>query len=449
MVDAVSMAQQLAAWEVRPFETRAQTQLSELSDKRSALSSIDSALGAFDTALSSLSGYNKTVIQNSATSSDDAFLTASADASAQAGDYQIFVEQLAQHHQLATNLAAGTTQDSFVPSSGTLTMGINGKDFMVDLAVADTAGNGELSYQDLVTVINKDPDNTGVSASVVRTNGEIQLLFSGDQTGAANKVVVSNTTTGSDFTTAMDSTASNMTELVKNQDAVAWLGGESTGLKLQNSDNELQGVFGGVDLTLNKVHLTGEAGETLTVGADKKGTADVMKGLVDKYNSVISTIDKYSKNGSADGERRGALASDPTTRSIKNSLRGVFQQTFDGVTMSELGFEFKRDGALSFDAGKFEEFQSTSTTDVEALFRGDGMFLSQLQGKLDIYHDSSSGTIKNQIESIDLQKSLANDKLASLDRKYENYYARYLKEYTSLTSLQNQMNNISNMFSQF
>ncbi|MFT6928479.1 MAG: flagellar hook-associated protein 2 [Psychromonas sp.] len=447
MVDAVSMATQLAAWEVYPFETRAQTQLSELSGKRSALSGINSALGSFDTALSSLSGYNKSVIKNSASSSDDDFLTATAGAKAQAGNYQIFVEQLAQHHQLATKLPAGTTQDSFVPASGTLTLDLNGSSFTVDLAAADSEGNGELSYQDLVTAINTDPDNSGVSASLVISNGEIQMLFSGDEMGAANTVSISSNTADTVFDTAMDS--SNMTELLKNQDAIAWLGGEDTGLKLQNSDNELEGVFSGVDITLKKAQQTGEVGETLTIGADQEGTNEVMKGLVDKYNKIISTIDKYSANGNAEGESRGALASDPTTRSIKNSLRGVFQQSFNGVTMAELGFEFSRDGTLSFDGDKFEEFQTSSTADVEEIFRGEGMFLSQLQGKLDVYHDSSSGTIKNQIESIDLQKSRANDKLESLDRKYENYYARYLKQYTSLTTLQTQMDNISSMFTQY
>ncbi|MFT6928285.1 MAG: flagellar hook-associated protein 2 [Psychromonas sp.] len=447
MVDAVSMATQLAAWEVYPFETRAQTQLSELSGKRSALSSVNSALGSFDSALSSLSGYNKSVVKNSASSSDEDFLSATAGAKAQAGNYQIFVEQLAQHHQLATQLPAGTSQDSFVPATGDLTLDLNGESFTIDLEAADSEGQGELSYLDLVTAINNDPDNSGVSASLVISNGEIQMLFSGDETGAENTVSISSTTADTVFDTAMNS--NNMKVLLKNQDAIAWLGGEDTGLKLQDSSNELEEVFSGVDITLTKAHTSGEVGETLIIDADQEGTADVMKGLVDKYNKVISTIDKYSANGNDDGETRGALASDPTTRAITNSLRGVFQQTFDGVTMSELGFEFSRDGSLSFDGDTFEEFQSTSTTDIEELFRGEDMFLSQLQGKLDVYHDSSSGTIKNQIESIDLQKERANDKLESLDRKYENYYARYLKQYTSLTTLQTQMDNISSMFTQY
>jgi len=447
MVDAVSMATQLAAWEVYPFETRAQTQLSELSAKRSALSSVNSTLSAFDTALSSLSGYNKSVIKNSASSSDEDFLTASADSSAQAGNYQIFVEQLAQRHQLATQLPGGTTQDSFVPASGTITLGIGGESFILDLAAADTEGKGELSYLDLVSAINRSADNPGISASLVRSNGGIQLLFSSDEPGLANELSISSVSADPDFDSVMNT--ANMTELLKNQDAIAWIGAQGSGLKLQNSTNEFEDVIDGVNFTLNKVHESGDAGINLSIAADQEGTKEVMEGLVTKYNSVMSAIAKHSANGNDDGETRGALASDPTTRSIQNSLRRVFQQTFDGVTTSELGFEFSRDGTLSFNSDDFEEFQSTSTVDIEALFNGEGMLISQLQDQLEVYNDTSTGTIKRQIESIDLQKSRADDKLAALDIKYENYYTRYLKQYTSLTALQSQMDNISSMFTQY
>ncbi len=164
----------------------------------------------------------------------------------------------------------------------------------------------------------------------------------------------------------------------------------------------------------------------------------------------MSEIEKYSATGnSEEGESRGVLASDSTTRSIKNSLRAVFQQSFDGVTTTELGFEFDRNGTLSFDSDTFAEFQSTSTVDIEELFRGEDMLLSQLQSKIDVYNDYSTGTIKSQIDSIDAQKTRANDKLDSLDRKYEMYYSRYLKQYTQLSTMQSEMDNITSMFAQY
>jgi len=241
-----------------------------------------------------------------------------------------------------------------------------------------------------------------------------------------------------------------MTELVENQDAIAWLGSENSGIRLQNASNEFDDVISGVNFTLHETHSSGDTPLSLNISADKEGTNEVLSELVTKYNAIMTEIEKYSATGnSEEGESRGVLASDSTTRSIKNSLRAVFQQTFDGVTTSELGFEFDRSGTLSFDSDTFEEFQNSSTVDIEELFRGEDMLLSQLQSKLDVYNDYSSGTIKSQIDSIDAQKTRANDKLEALDRKYEIYYNRYLKQFTELSNIQNQMDNITSMFAQY
>ena len=158
MVDAISMATQLANWEVYPFETRAQSQLQELSAKRSALSSINTQLSSFNTLLDDLSGYNKSVVKSSAVSSDEALLSAQADASAQAGNYQIFVEQLAQSHQISTQLSAGTTQDSLVPTTGIISFQLGDtldrNDFDTDEEY-DTAV-AEMSFEiDLATLAAK------------------------------------------------------------------------------------------------------------------------------------------------------------------------------------------------------------------------------------------------------------------------------------------------------
>ncbi len=153
--------------------------------------------------------------------------------------------------------------------------------FEIDLALADTEGNGELSYLDLVTAINNDPANIGISASLVQTAGDIQLLFSSDEPGAENQIRISSSSSNAVFDSAFDS--SNMNELLKNQDAIAWLGAENTGLKLQNASNEFEDVISGVDFTLHQTHSSGDTPLTLQVGADQKGTNEALSELVTKY----------------------------------------------------------------------------------------------------------------------------------------------------------------------
>lgn len=442
MIDPIKMATQLATWEVRPFEFRANAQLQELTAKRSAVSAINSELSSLKSFVGSLNSYSSSVIKNSATSSDEETLTASAKADAQSGSYQIFVEQLAQSHQLATQLPAGKTQDSLVPNSGEMTFNMNGESFVVDLASSLNA-DGELDYMELMKAINADPENIGISASLVRSNDSIQLLFTTEESGQANQINVSSNTGDAVFDASMDST--KMTELVKNQDAIAWLGSQGTGIKLQSDSNTLSDAIDGVDITLEKTHAAGDVPLTLVVGSDSDATNESMTEFVDKYNAVLAEINKHSKSG-GESEKRGILASDPISRGIASSLRSVMQQSFGGTTLSQLGLEFDRTGKLTFDGDKLEEFQSTSTVNIDDVFRGEGMLLDQMEKKLNIYSNSTTGSLKNQLDSIDSQKDRANDKLESLDRKYGIYYSRYLKQFSALNSLQTKMQNTVNMF---
>jgi len=442
MVDAVSMATQLAALEVGPSESRATLQLATLAEKRSALNSINSDLGSLKGFISDLNGYNNSVIKNSATSSDEELLTASAGAGAQPGSYQIFIEQLAQSHQLATQLPAGNTQDSLVPNIGEITFEMNGENFSVDLGSAIDA-DAELDYMGLITRINADPDNMGISASLVRTNGSIQMLLTSQESGEKNQIKVSSHTNNLAFNRSMNST--NMTELVKNSDSVAWLGEQNSGIRLQSDSNTLSGVIDGVDIELEEVHELGDAPVTLDIGSDRDATNESMQEFVDKYNAVLAGIKKFSRPGS-ESEERGVLASDPVSKGIVSSLRPIMQQSFSGTSTSELGLEFDRSGNMTFDSDKLAKFQETSTVNIDEIFRGEGMLLSQMEDKLDVYSNSSTGSLKSQLESIDSQKDRANDKLETLDRKYEMYYARYLKQFSALSGLEAKMAKISNLF---
>ncbi len=442
MIDPVSMATQLAAWEVHPFEQRANLQLQILAARRSALSSINSEVSSLKSFVSSLNSFNNSVIKNSATSSDEDRLTASATASAQSGSYQIFVEQLAQSHQLASKLPDGSTQDSLVPTNGEITFEMNGESFVIDLATL-VDDDGELDYMELMKAINADPENIGISASLVRSGDSVQLLFTSEESGEANEIKITSNTNDAVFDDAMDST--NMQELSKNSDSIAWLGGQGSGIRLQNDSNVLSNVIDGVNITLKKTHEMGDVPLTLVVGSDSEATNESMLEFVEKYNAVIKEIQKHSASGGEDGGR-GILSADPITRGIASSMRSVMQQSFDGISLSQIGLTFDRSGELSFDSDTFDEFQSTSTVDIDQIFRGEGMLLDQLEGRLDVYSNSTTGSIKNQLDSIDAQQSRENDKLESLERKYDMYYTRYLKQFSALSNLQMRMQNTSSMF---
>jgi len=407
MVDAVSMAGQLATWEVSPFESSATLQLETLAAKRGALNSINSDLSTLKSFVSNLNSHGNSVIKNAATSSDEVMLTASAGADAQPGSYQIFVEQLAQSHQLAAQLPRGSTQDSLIPSSGEMTFEMNGESFVVDLDNALDA-DGELDYMELITLINADPDNIGISASLVRSNDNIQVLFTSQKSGETNQIKVSSDTNDRRFDASMNSR--KMTELVKNSDSIAWLGAKDSGIRLQNDSNTLSDVIDGVDIELHEIHELGDLPVALVVDSNSEATNEAMQEFVDKYNAVLAGINKYTSPG-GESEARGALASDPVARSIASTLRPIIQQSFSGTSVSEFGIEFDRSGKMTFDSEQLAEFQKISNVNIDEIFRGEGMLLSQMEDQLDIYSNSSTGSLKNQLKSIDSQKDRANDKL--------------------------------------
>ncbi|MGR5457341.1 flagellar cap protein FliD N-terminal domain-containing protein, partial [Vibrio alfacsensis] len=67
-----------------------------------ALGKVESALREFRTAVTNMNSSSSNIIKNTATVSQEGFLSATANASAMAGSYQVFVEQVATAHQLST-----------------------------------------------------------------------------------------------------------------------------------------------------------------------------------------------------------------------------------------------------------------------------------------------------------------------------------------------------------
>src|SRR5690606_23764630 len=291
------------------------------------------------------------------TVSQEGYFSATADANALAGSYQVFVEQVATAHQVSASMPANLDSTTQVPTTGTMDFTINGTTMTLDLSTLDSDGDGIATVADLVSAINNDSNNPGVNATLVRSNGQTYFMLSSTETGVANSVNVSVSGTGQ---TWFEDAFTNLNEISAPQDAVIWLGAQGTGLQLTNSSNTFEGVINGVDLTVTKAQTSGEAPLSLSVGADQEGTKEQMNKIIEAYNSLMKTIDSYTSIGGEDSQR-GVLASDPTIRSIESQLKTLVRGEFEGMRLSDLGIEISRDGTMKIDADKFEEAQTTNT----------------------------------------------------------------------------------------
>lgn len=438
-----SMAQQLATYEVQNGLNKADRNKSSYQSQLTAVTSLESALKTFSSAVKSLQGVtgsNTSMLVNSATTSKDGYLTAKVDKNAAPGNYDFFVEQLATSHQLSfSGLQAGD-----VDTQGTLTLTQNGKSFDIDLSKIDTDGDGSNSLDELAAAINKSTDNTGVKATLVRSNGQVSLVLGAEKSGAANAISLS--LSGTDSTnSAFENAIGNPQELSRAQDARVRLGGEN-GMLLTNASNTFDNIIDGVSATFTQAQKSGEQAIRLTVAQDQSETKKKVQTFIDAFNALASTIDSLTAAGDQNGNSRGALAGDSSVRSIENALNQMVRTSFGGANLITLGISADRNGKLTLDATRFEKAIGSDPEALDKLFMGKGNLLDSLDKGVAVYTNSVNGVMKNRKDALNNSLRRVDDDYDNLQKQYDTYYARYLKQYTSMMQTMQSMDQTSGMF---
>ncbi len=441
-LDPITMATQLATYDVQPFQARYSTQTQQYQSQLKALKEVESALRDFRTAVSEMNSSTSSIIKNSATTSEEGFFSASADATALSGSYQIFVEQVATAHQVSASLPATLDSTTEIPLTGTMEFTVNGETMTLDLSTVDSDGDGVATMADLAKAINNDPNNPGVNATLVRSNGQTHFMLSSEETGVANSISVTTSGTGQAW---FEDGFNTLNDITTPQDAIIWLGAKDTGLKLTESSNTFSNVIDGVDITVTKAQSATDAALTMDIGADEEATKEQVNKFIDAYNSLMSTIDKYSEVDS-ESQTRPVLASDPTLRSIESQLKSMIRSDFGGLRLADAGIEINRDGTMKLDAEKFEEAQLNNSTAMEEMFNGDGNLLDSIDSLMEPYLQFSSGLFKSRKDAIQQNIDRIDDKQVALDRKYDMAYDRYLRQFTQMNTIMRQMNQTMSMF---
>lgn len=440
--DPIDMATKLATYDTKPFKDRYQTEMDRYQKQIKALDKTKSILSEFRAIINSMNNATNGVIKNSATTSQDGFLTASANTNALVGNYQIFVEQVATFHQASAGMPADLKPTTNIPAKGNLELSIGGKKMSLDLSTVDSDGDGKATMNDLVSAINNNSDNPGVNASLVRSNGQTHFMLSSTSTGETNRINISATGTGQAW---FEDAFKNLKDISQPKDAVIWLGKQGSGLKLTDSSNTFKGVIDGVDITVSKAQNAGDAPINLSVGSDNESTKKQLDKFVESYNSIISTLDKYTQSGNED-EARGELANDPTLRSIESQLNNIIRSKFNGKRLSDVGITIERDGKMTVDNDKFTEAQKNNSAALEAMFNGDNALLDSLNKMTEPFLKFSSGLFSSRKEALQANIDRIEDKQATLERKYQMSYDRYLKQFAQVNTLVNQMNQTMGIF---
>jgi flagellar hook-associated protein 2 len=451
--DPTTTAAALAEKYTTSAQTRIDNQTAAASATATALSSLSSAISTFQTSLSALTGLGKTVLASSATLSDTTVGSASAKATAAAGTYNLFVKQLATAGQVSYNgLADGAA------AGGTLKIKLSDETpgstatpvtFNVDLsaASADTDKDNVLSIREVAAAINADADNAGkLSASVVTIDGTPRLVMTSKNTGVANTISLD----ASGVTdTTLKAGLGTRTMVTAAQDAIVLFGGTS-GTPITQSSNTFTNIDG-VTMTFTRAQAPTESAMTLTVGSDDTTTVSNVKAFVNAYNTLKEAIDALVDPGDpANSVDAGAFAHDAGVKALQSRLVSMLRPT-SGSSLASYGITANRDGTLDVDSTRLGKQLAADPSGLATLIGSSSASGSSgMAGNLNTYLNQWSNTTTGQIK----QRTEANSKLQAdlttrqtdLDAKYDSAYARYLKQFTDLQTLQATMTSNVSIF---
>jgi flagellar hook-associated protein 2 len=452
--DPTSTAKALADKYIEGTQTQLTSQTNTANATAKALTTLGSAISAFQTSLASLTGIGHSLLAQSATLSDTTVGTATANSTASAGTYSLFVEKVATSSQVSYNsLADGATLGGQLTinlaDEGTAT---NTANFIVKLdATADTDGDSKLSVREIAAAINSATGNAGkVSAGVVTVGGTPRLVLTSKNTGVANTVSVD----GSLATDAgVKAGFTTRTTIASAQDAVVWLGDptDPASTRIQQASNTFTNIDG-VAFTATKAQAPGATPFTLTVGGNASGTTANVQAFVDAYNKLKSALDGLVSAGDAKNSvSAGAFAHDSGVMALRGRMVDLLRPS--GVlSLASYGITAARDGSLSLDSARLQKQLAVNPTGLDTLIGTASTSAPKgIAGALNTYLNQWSNSTTGQIQ----QRTEANGKLQSaltqrqtdLDGKYDAAYQRYLKQYTALQTLQSTMQNNSSMFS--
>ncbi len=422
-IDPAYLAQQYTQIERAGKDGVLKAQQNRFTTLLASYKKLETSLGSMRDLLTGFTTNNE-LLSNTATTSVDTVLGVTAGSTAVAGNYEIFVQQLAQNHQLS--LAFNSAD--LLPTDGQFELTVAGDSFAVDLSTLDAGSD----ISDLATAINNAADNSGVQATVMRSGAQSYLLLTSKDSGAANTIslnfVPGVDNSGADITAAV----AGATELKTAQDAIIKVGAQNP-ITVTSASNSLTDVIDGVTLDLKQAQALADQPVKISIQQDPKAVEEKLKKFVDNYNALVKQI------SSDDG-----LNTDSMARSISNQMRQSFQQLYDGTPLTSIGIKFDKNGVLSIDSAKMQQALADDPAKIEKMLVSDTGFFSGMQARLEPYTQRfglMTDKQKTLQASLDLVTKNQKRHDYSMDLVYKRYLAQFTQMQVTIAQLESSMSN--------
>lgn len=422
-VDPASMAMQLVAIERQNMDKLLKKQMDSIKGQQSAISTLTTKLSTFQTMLKDLNKASNLQAQK-ATMSQEGLMTVTSNGKASSGQYNFFVEQLAQSHQVGLSLDSETAP---LPADGIFSLTVKGKTLDIDLATLP-AGS---TVKDLVSHINNAKDNPGVKATLVRTDGKVNMVLTSKDSGEENAITVNYS---GDASSSLGTAIANKSEITKAQNAKLQMGGNNP-LTITSASNKIENVVDGLTLQLTKAQKSGDAPLQVTVEQDKEAVTGSLKKFTDSYNELI---DELAKMMSSDPKAPGALSSDSGVRSLKSMLANSVRDLPNGLSLSSLGIKTDKTGKLSFSETDFNKALEKDPELLGKALMGDDGLLKRMSTSLDPY-TKRDGALKGRKSGLEASEKRVNERMEALDRRMNSAYKRYLNQFTTMNQMMQTM----------
>ena len=245
-------------------------------DKVDAFQELNTKLLSLKTTLESMDTMEEFLVKITS-SSDTTVLTAAADSAAAEGTHTIVVNQLAQNAILTHNSGASAITDVVAAGAATFAYDYKGATYSVDLSAGTT-------LEGMKNLINSDPDNPGIRASIISDGTSHFLQLRGLDQGAAATLAINAATTVGGYAPA------NFTETQTNKNSQVRIDGWPAATWLESDSNTLTNVIEGLTLTLKN---TGAVQVGVTTDTDT--VKENIRTFVNQTNEVRQMVKDLTK----------------------------------------------------------------------------------------------------------------------------------------------------------
>ncbi|HML55853.1 MAG TPA: flagellar filament capping protein FliD [Solidesulfovibrio magneticus] len=404
--------------------TSLQTWKKSWTDKQAAFQELNTQMLTLKTTLEDMDSMDE-FMTKTVDSSNSTVLSAVAGAGAENGSHEVVINRLATAKAMVTTTGYASASTDINPSSSDAVFAYTYKGTTYTNTIGDNA-----TLTDLVSIINNDPGNPGVKASVSYDGSQYYLQLRGMDTGSTASLVIASNSTLSGFGN------SDFNTITSNASAQLKLDGWPTasGSWITRESNTVTDLIPGLTMTLKS---TGSS--TVVTTTDTDAIKEKIETFVEQVNLVrtkireISKVDSTTKQASLLTGNYGIQLIDTNLKSAVAGLGVGFDYDQDKYsTLSQLGIltdaeqGSTTEGLLVIDDDVLDAVLASNADAVGQLFA------AQYVGRTSSSEFSISSYIKNTTKNGTYQLSYTTDASGKITAATINGHAALFQSNSNL-----------------